>query len=221
MSEDTTQTPRDQPVPSAAEVVAVVERFASDNGLEAEPGGRAGEIVVVLPGEQKLKTVCSLIVGEHDVSVSAFVIRHPDENELAVHRHLLRANLRLPGLAYALDADGDVFVVGRLPLVAVDAPALDRLFGVVLQAADATFNDLLAMGFLTSMRKEWRWRVSRGESLRNLEAFRDLLDVEERAEEAADEAGAGAEPQRASADVDVVANATRRTPDPAPPQLLE
>ena len=38
------------------------------------------------------------------------------------------------------------------------------------------FNELLALGFLGSMRKEWAWRVSRGESTRNLEAFRHLLD---------------------------------------------
>ena len=35
---------------------------------------------------------------------------------------------------------------------------------------------LLVMGFITSMHKEWEWRVSRGESLRNLEAFRHLLE---------------------------------------------
>jgi len=31
-------------------------------------------------------------------------------------------------------------------------------------------------GFLESMRREWRWRVERGESTRNLEAFRHLLE---------------------------------------------
>ena len=31
------------------------------------------------------------------------------------------------------------------------------------------------MGFLSSMRKEWDWRVKNGESLRNLEAFRSVL----------------------------------------------
>lgn len=46
----------------------------------------------------------------------------------------------------------------------------------MLEAADSPFNDLLVLGFLTSMQKEWDWRVSRGESLRNLEAFRHLLD---------------------------------------------
>jgi hypothetical protein len=34
------------------------------------------------------------------------------------------------------------------------------------------------MGFLTSMRREWAWRTSRGESTRNLEAFRALLEDE-------------------------------------------
>ena len=42
-------------------------------------------------------------------------------------------------------------------------------------AADEPFNELLVLGFLSSMRKEWEWRVSRGESLRNLEAFRAIL----------------------------------------------
>ena len=47
---------------------------------------------------------------------------------------------------------------------------------MVLEAADTPFNELLVLGFLTSMRKEWAWRISRGESTRNLEAFRHLLD---------------------------------------------
>ena len=47
--------------------------------------------------------------------------------------------------------------------------------GAVLHAADEPFNELLALGFLESMKKEWAWRVSRGESLANLEPFRHLL----------------------------------------------
>ncbi|HEX2705510.1 MAG TPA: YbjN domain-containing protein, partial [Candidatus Lustribacter sp.] len=108
-------------------------------------------------------------------SVSAFVIRNPDENHEAVYRFLLRRNLKLPGLAYAIDASGDIFLRGQLPTSAVDSATLDQLLGVVLEAADAPFNELLALGFLTSMRKEWEWRISRGEPTHNLEAFRHLL----------------------------------------------
>ena len=158
-----------------ATVAAVVEAYLTESGHDWESGARDDEFVVSLPGEKKLKTVTSLVVSDTGVSASAFVVRNPDENHEEVYRFLLRRNLRLPGLAYAVDKAGDVYVTGRLPLAGVDAASLDQLLGVVLVAADEPFNELLVMGFLTSMRKEWEWRVSRGESLRNLEAFRGIL----------------------------------------------
>ena len=60
--------------------------------------------------------------------------------------------------------------------VLVTADEVDRLLGAVLEYADGSFNTLLELGFASSIRKEWEWRVSRGESTRNLEAFRHLLD---------------------------------------------
>jgi hypothetical protein len=157
-------------------VSGVVEDFLRDSGLEWESGSREGEFVVTLPGDKKLKTVVSLVCGVSSLSVSAFVIRNPDENHTEVYRFLLSRNLRLPGIAYAVDRSGDVYVTGRVPAAGVDADYLDQVLGVVLSAADEPFNELLTMGFLTSMRKEWEWRVSRGESLRNLEAFRPILE---------------------------------------------
>lgn len=154
----------------------VLEGYLAEAGIEWEAGARRGEYVVTLPGEKKLKTVASLVVGEASLSVSAFVIRNPDENHENFYRYLLRKNLRLPGLAYAVDNAGDVYVTGRLPAAGVDSAYLDQLLGALLDAADSHFNELLALGFLSSMQKEWDWRVSRGESLRNLEAFRHLLE---------------------------------------------
>jgi hypothetical protein len=145
-------------------------------GLSWELGGRTGEYVVTLPGEKKLKTVVSVLVRDRTTSLSAFVIRNPDENHEAFYRTLLRRNLRLQGVAYAIDTDGDVYLRGELPTTALDEEHLDQLLGVVLTASDDTFNELLALGFLGSMRKEWAWRVSRGESTRNLDAFRHLLE---------------------------------------------
>lgn len=161
---------------AAADVAAVVEGFLEESGLEWEGGARSDEYVVSLPGEKKLRTVVSLVVSDSGLSASAFVIRNPDENHEEVYRFLLRRNLRLPGLAYAVDRSGDVYVAGRLPAAGVTSEQVDQLLGVVLTAADEPFDELLVMGFLGSMRKEWQWRVSRGESLRNLEAFRHLLE---------------------------------------------
>lgn len=161
----------------------LVARAVDELELEWEPGVRDDEIVVTLPGEKKLKTVVSLLASRQWLVVSAFVIRNPDENHEGVYRWLLQRNVRLPGLAYAIDRSGDVYVTGRIPARLVDTAYIDQVLGVVLEAADGPFNDLLALGFLSSMKKEWAWRVSRGESLRNLEAFRALLEGSE------DEAG--------------------------------
>ena len=40
--------------------------------------------------------------------------------------------------------------------------------------ADDSFNVILELGFAESIRREWVWRRSRGESTANLEAFRHL-----------------------------------------------
>ncbi len=143
--------------------------------VEYELGTRPGEFVVQLPGERKLRTPVSLLVGDHSLSVSAFVVRNPDENHAGVHRWLLERNTRLRQVAFAIDSSGDVYLRGRLPLAAVTEDALDGVLGEVLEVADGSFNELLALGFLSSIKKEWAWRVSRGEPTRNLDAFRHLL----------------------------------------------
>jgi hypothetical protein len=174
VSAEPTDNPADDNPAAAAE--ARLTAYLGSVGLDWELGGRPGEYVVTLPGEKKLKTVVSVLVRDRTTSVSAFVIRNPDENHEAFYRTLLRKNLRLQGVAYAVDTDGDVYLRGEVPTVAVEPEHLDQLFGIVLSASDDVFNELLALGFLGSMRKEWAWRVSRGESTRNLDAFRHLLD---------------------------------------------
>jgi hypothetical protein len=153
-----------------------VRRWLEDSGLDWELGARPGEFVVQLPGEAKLRTTVSLLAGEQGVSASAFVVRRPDENHEDFYRRLLRRNVKLPGVAFALDDTGDVYLVGRLPVEGVTTDSVDRLLGAILATSDGTFNELLTLGFLESMRREWRWRVERGESTRNLEAFRHLLE---------------------------------------------
>ncbi|MCX5397949.1 YbjN domain-containing protein [Streptomyces sp. NBC_00102] len=156
-----------------AAVARIIEETLGDAGLQWESPG-PGNYVVTLPGTRKLSTTCSLLVGKHSLSLNAFVIRHPDENDAAVHRWLLERNLRLFGVSYAVDRLGDVYLAGKLPLAVVTPQELDRLLGTVLEAADGAFNTLLELGFASAIRKEYAWRVSRGESTRNLDAFAHL-----------------------------------------------
>ena len=160
-----------------AAAIPVIRSVLEESELEwTEPV--EGVFDVVLPGERKLKTPCRLDVGEHALAVHAFVCRKPDENHEAVYRWLLERNMRLYGVAFALDAAGDIFLDSRLPLAALTPEEVDRLLGVVLTYADDSFNTILELGFATSIRREYEWRLARGESLRNLEAFRGWLDAE-------------------------------------------
>jgi len=161
--------------PSPSEVTEDLRRCLQECGVSWEAGARPGETVVTLPGERKLATVVSLTVRRQVVRVRAFVMRNPEENHAGVYAYLLRRNLRMPAIGYAIDSSGDIYLVGQLDADRICAPALDALLGAVLTACDEPFNELLALGFLSSMRTEWAWRTSRGESTANLEAFRHLL----------------------------------------------
>ncbi|MCX5132372.1 YbjN domain-containing protein [Streptomyces sp. NPDC060011] len=158
-----------------ADAASIIEQVLTEAELEWESPA-AGSYVVKLPGTRKLSTTVSLIVGKHSLSLNAFVVRHPDENHAAVHRWLLERNLKLYGVSYAVDSLGDVYLVGKLPLAAVTPEEVDRLLGSVLEAADGSFNTLLELGFASAIRKEYDWRVSRGESTRNLDAFTHLTE---------------------------------------------
>lgn len=161
-------------------VAELIEDTLKKNDLEythhkGAAGGLPG-LVVALPGERRLKTNTILSIGEHSVRVEAFVCRRPDENHEGVYKFLLKRNRRLYGVAYTLDNVGDIYLVGRMALESVTADEMDRVLGQVLEAVDSDFNTLLELGFRTSIQKEWEWRVSRGESLKNLEAFEHLID---------------------------------------------
>lgn len=159
----------------SVDVRTVVEDTLRDLELQYERVA-ADTFAVALPGEKRLKTACWLVVGRHALEVQAFVMRSPEENREQVFEFLLQRNQRMYGVAWALDSMGDVYLAGHLPLAAVTPDELDRLLGAVLEYADGTFNALLELGFGASIKREWDWRVKRGESLANLAAFRHLAE---------------------------------------------
>jgi hypothetical protein len=151
----------------------VLRAVFAEHGLDVEEPA-PGRFVVVLPGEHKQRTTVSFVVGEHALTVEAFVARHVDENAEAVYRWMLERNLRMYGVAFAVDHLGDIYLSGRLPLSSVTPDEVDRLLGSVLEYADGSFNTILELGFASAIRREWAWRLSRGEATTNLDAFPHL-----------------------------------------------
>lgn len=155
------------------DAIATIEATLREQDLEWERVA-PDAFAVALPGERRLKTACILTVGAHALEIEAFVMRKPDENHEQVYAFLLQRNARMYAVSWAIDSAGDVYLTGRVPLSSVTGDEIDRILGCVLEYADGTFNTLLEMGFGSSIRREWAWRVKNDQPLANLAAFADF-----------------------------------------------
>ena len=165
--------------PERENALAALKQVFEDGELEYKEIS-ATSVMVEIPGEKKLSTPCRFDVGRHALEVHAFVCRKPDENFEGVYRWMLERNMKMYAIAFALDGMGDIYLDARLPLNGVSTDEIDRLLGAVLEYADGSFNTILELGFASSIRKEWDWRISRGEPTRNLDAFRGPLGLDAR-----------------------------------------
>ena len=161
------------------DLAAVIRDVLDDRELEYEEA-EPGAFLVKLPGAHKLATMTWLVVGDHSLHVEAFFVRKPDENHARFYKWLLERNAKMYAVSFAVDNVGDVYLVGRLPLVAVTPEEIDRILGSVLTYSDEWFDKALELGFRTSIEREWDWRVKRGESLKNLAAFARFADPKNR-----------------------------------------
>lgn len=164
--------------PSSDTASRAIQETLDELGLDWERSS-PDLVTVTLPGTRKLTTVCALEIGRHTVNVRAFVARRPEENQDAVHRWLLERNLRLALVGFALDHHGDIHLCGRIPIAVVTADLVDELLGIIAETADSSFNTILELGFASSIRRDWQWRLDRGESTANLTAFESLRPPQE------------------------------------------
>jgi hypothetical protein len=136
----------------------VLEAFCRDASLPyvREEGNRLG---FQLRGERKLTIAILAVLGDTDLRFESFFMRKPMEQQDAFYELLLQRNHRARGLAFALDAIGDVYVVARLPLAAVTSDELDALVGAFLIESDGMFDAAMRTGFATYLEADLAWRA--------------------------------------------------------------
>ena len=118
--------------------------------------------MTMLEGEWKRTIPVLMDLGDRRLTITSLFSGVPDEGHAEVYRILLQRNQRPGPVHFALDDEGDLILTGALPLVALDAAALDELLGQVLSFADETFNQVLRTGFASYLDVEQRWRASAG-----------------------------------------------------------
>jgi hypothetical protein len=125
---------------------ARIARYLEEIGAEAERRGER-EWGVRLPSAKRGAVAALLTARERTLSVRAFFLRGPDRGHEAVYRRLLRKNLDTRDWRFAVDDDGDVYLLADTPLAGLDVDALDRLLGSLSTLVDETYESAVRMGF--------------------------------------------------------------------------
>ncbi|HEX9775582.1 MAG TPA: YbjN domain-containing protein [Actinomycetota bacterium] len=135
----------------------VVRSYLASAGIPHSEAGE-GRWGAQLAGERKRTIPVSLAIAGETLVIESFFMRRPQENAERFYATLLRRNARAYGMAFALDAVGDVYLIGRFDARTVDEPELDRIFGSILVEADGSFDEAIAIGFESYLARDLAWR---------------------------------------------------------------
>lgn len=105
-----------------------------------------------LAGEDKAVTTVWLTLRERTLHVETQFMPAPEENIEACFEYLLRSNVDLNGLAFAIGWEDAIYLVGRLPAEWADGAALDRLVGGALSWTEEHFRNAMSIGFASRYR---------------------------------------------------------------------
>ncbi len=107
---------------------------------------------VRLRGPEKGVFTTWLLVRQRTLHHETYLCPAPMENHAAFYEHLLRRNLKLHGVAFAIGAEDAVFLQGQLPVERVDDDALDWVIGTHYMTVEHCFRPAMRIGFASLFR---------------------------------------------------------------------
>jgi hypothetical protein len=114
---------------------------------EREPLSGDRRWFVRVRGDEKDVFTIWYSLRQRTLHYETYVMPAPEENHARFYEHLLRRNLKLNGAAFAIGAEDAVFLVGQLPVHAVDSGELDRILGSLYTYVEQFFRPALRIGF--------------------------------------------------------------------------
>lgn len=102
---------------------------------------------VRLRGEEKETFTVWFTLGQRTLHYETYVMPAPEEQHERFFEHLLRRNLRFNGAAFTIGPEDAVFLVGQLPVQAVDEEELDRILGSLYAYVEQCFKPALRIGY--------------------------------------------------------------------------
>ncbi|HUO47491.1 MAG TPA: YbjN domain-containing protein [Acidimicrobiales bacterium] len=152
-----------------ADIATPDERAACDAAVEAWAAGRLedpddalvavdrqpeeGRWYLRLRGEEKDFVTVWLAVRQRTLHHEAQVMPAPETNVEQTYEYFLRRNAELHQMRFALGPEDAVYLVGELPVAAVDEEELDRIVGSSLFYVDEVFPTAMTIGFAGKYRR--------------------------------------------------------------------
>jgi hypothetical protein len=119
-------------------VVAAVEKDTSD-------GERRW--IARVTGEEKATFSIWFHLRQRTLHIETYMMPAPEEHVAEVYEQLLRRNLKLRGMCFAIGAEDGIFLIGELPVERISEAELDRLFGSVYAYVEQCFRPAMRLGF--------------------------------------------------------------------------
>jgi hypothetical protein len=151
----------DEPATAAelAALSALIDRWAArerdENELlvnvEYHPEDRRW--IARMRGDEKTLIAVWLTLGERTLHYESQFMPAPEENVEACYEYLLRANTRLFAMRFAIGLEDAVYLLGQMPLSAVDEAELDRIVGSVYAYSEQYFPLAMAIGYQSKYRR--------------------------------------------------------------------
>jgi hypothetical protein len=123
------------------------ERQTSDIVLAVDHDPAERRWYIRIKGEEKSVTTVWLTVRQRTLHYEAQFMPAPEENAEQLYEYLLRLNTRLFAMRFAIGLEDAVYLVGQLPVTAVDDEELDRIVGSVYTYAEQYFRPAMRIGF--------------------------------------------------------------------------
>lgn len=115
--------------------------------VDREPSADIRRWYVRMAGEEKQTFTVWLTLREYTLHYESYFMPGPEENAEALWEFLLRLNMRLFGMRFAIGEEEAVYLVGQMPMPSVDEDELDRIVGSVYSYTEQFFRPCMRIGY--------------------------------------------------------------------------
>jgi len=102
---------------------------------------------VRMRGEEKTIITVWLTLRERTLHFETYFMPAPEENEAACYELVLRANPRLFAWRFAIGLEDAIYLLGQLPVGAIDHDELDRIVGSGYAYSEQYFRPAMSIGY--------------------------------------------------------------------------